>query len=121
MQMLVRSRRLRSVEFKHVVGRDVPMQPWPQVFYISALLIDRDAYEVRPLTLTGLVKGVGRNLVTMTYWRFMVTLRILGLLSTPESERLSWSHLTWRFWWYWMPSRLRVVRLSLRLWRAVAS
>ena len=87
---------------------------YPQVIYYSGKLLHRleeDAIEIRPMTVTGLIKGIGRNFVVMRYWRFIVLLRILGLLNTPEQERLSWRHFTLRFWEHWMPGRLWPARL----------
>lgn len=107
---MTRPKKYKTVAFKNVEGMFVPCQPWPQKFYISGWLYDKDEFEVRPLTLTGLVKGVGKNFVTMTYWRFMVTLRILGFLTTKECERLSWLQFTFKFWKHQMWWRLRIVR-----------
>jgi hypothetical protein len=99
---------MNEVVFKNVEGHAVPLQPWPQTFYISRNLLERDAVEVRPLTAIGLIKGVTRNFVTMTFWRFCITLRKLGLLNTKEFERFHWRQLNatpwrhaqlWRFKW----------------------
>lgn len=110
--------RYPTVEFTTVEGMWVPKHPWPQTFYVSRVLYERDQFEVRPLTLTGFAKGVGKNLVTMNYWRFLVTLRILGFLTTPEACVLSWRDFTWRFWgshrMWW---RLRIVKAARRAWR----
>lgn len=112
----------KTIVFEHVDGRDVPRQPWPQMFYLSgaAWRPDMDAFVVRPLTLSGLIKGVGRNFVTMNYWRFMVTLRILGFMRTAEFERLSWRHFTWRVWEHQMWWRLRIVKFGKRLYHRVS-
>lgn len=93
---------------------------WPQAFYVSGALITHDLFEVRPLTVAGLIKGVGRNFAAMTYWRLMRLLVILGLLATPELERIRWSHVTLRFWRTWMPGRLYPVRWYRKLYRAAA-
>jgi len=107
----------QDIVFTTVDGREVPHTPWPQHFYISGQrwLSAYDAWDVRPLTFTGIVKGVGRNFITMNYWRFMIFLRVLGFLSTPETARLSWHHFTLRFWKHQMWWRFRVVRLGRRL------
>jgi len=90
--------KMKSVTFKMVYGRAIPMRPWPQVFYVSRKFLEYDAIEVRPLTLTGLIRGIGKNFIAMNYWRFMYVLRGFGFLSTKEYERLSWSHFTIKFW-----------------------
>jgi hypothetical protein len=43
----LRPKTLKTVEFKNVEGRAVPMAPWPQRFYISGFLLNYDAVEVR--------------------------------------------------------------------------
>jgi len=53
-----------------------------------------DAIEVRPLTVTGLFKGIVQNFITMTWWRFLYTLFLLGLLKTPEGEWMSLRHFS---------------------------
>lgn len=88
----------------------VPMQPWPQTFYVSRSLMQMDAVEIRPLTVTGLVKGLGRNLVTINWWRLCWLLRGLGLLSTGEGACYRWSDLTFRFWRHHQLRRFRWVR-----------
>lgn len=107
-------RGLRAVEFK-MVGENsvVPTHPWPQTFYISHYVIERDAVEVRPLTFTGIIKGAGRNLVTMTFWRLCWTLRGLGFLKTDECCYYRWRDLTLRFWRFQQLRRFRLVRLLL--------
>lgn len=72
------------VEFKKVQGRDVPCQPWPQSFYVSRMLIAYDSVEVRPLTITGLIKGISKNLITMSYWRLMRLIWKCGFFNTKE-------------------------------------
>lgn len=104
-----------TVTFELVRGYAVPCQPWPQKFVVSRSLIMRDAVELRPLTLTGLVKGVTQNLVTMTWWRVLYALRLLGFLTTPQNCVLSLHDLTWRFWRYQDVRRFRWVRTLSRL------
>jgi hypothetical protein len=106
---------MNEVVFRNVEGRVVPCQPWPQAFYVSRTMLRTDAVEVRPLTVTGLVKGVGKNFVTMNYWRFVATLRVL--LNTPENCMLSWRHFNVTPWRYHMLWRLRIVRAAKRAWR----
>jgi hypothetical protein len=99
--------------------RELPFEDYPQVVYYTGSWMwkrETDVFAARPLTLTGLLKGVGRNFIVMRYWRFMVFLRILGLLSTPELGRLSWGHLTYRVWDYQMWWRL-VPRWAHSLYR----
>lgn len=98
------------VSFRNVEGSAVPLQPWPQKFYVSRSLWQTDALELRPLTLTGLVKGVGRNFVTMNFWRLCWTLRGIGFLKTPEAGRYHWRDLTLAFWRYQEVGRFRWVR-----------
>ena len=51
------------------------------------------------LTAAGLVKGVGRNFITMSWHRFRVGLWKAGLLTTPDGARLSIrGHWTWTPW-----------------------
>ena len=91
---------MESVTFRNVEGRNVPVHPWPQVFYVTkAMWQTCDFMELRPLTLCGLLKGVARNFVTMNWWRLHRLLWWCGLLTTREGElfdlRKQW---TWRFW-----------------------
>jgi len=88
----------------------VPMQPWPQSFYVSRTMMLTDAVEVRPLTLTSFAKGVARNFVTMTFWRLLWTLRGLGFLKTGEGCLYGWRDLTPAFWRYQQVRRFRWVR-----------
>jgi hypothetical protein len=60
--------------------------------------LDHDAVLARPLTVTGLVKGVGRNFVCMNYWRFLRLLLIFGFLPTDEGAMMSWRTFNPRFW-----------------------
>jgi len=95
----------------------------PQIIYISGpawYSFDRDIVVVRPLTTTALVRGVGGNFVRMAYWRGMVTLRILGLLNTPELGRLSWRHLNATPWRYSQLRRLWPARLYRTVRRRLA-
>lgn len=89
---------MKSVMFKNCGGVHVPLQPWPQFFYVSRELFDIKALELRPLTLTGLVKGVGKNLVTMNFWRLCYLLHRAGFLRTPEGQMFSIHDWTWKFW-----------------------
>lgn len=88
----------------------VPMQPWPQKFYVSRSEIMRDRVEVRPLTVTGLIKGVGQNFVSMNFWRLCFILRALGFLSTKECCLYHWRDLTLRVWKYHQLRRFRWAR-----------
>lgn len=108
---------MQSITFENVKGMWVPSSPWPQELYISGTMwhANIDAYVVRPLTVTGLIKGVGRNFITMNYWRFLITLRILGLLNTPEIEILRWRHFTLHVRKNQMWHRLRVVKAYRRV------
>jgi len=87
-----------EVVFNKVSGRCVPCNPWPQSFFITNTLFNIDAVVVRPLTVTGLIKGVGKNFITMNYWRILWVLWRMGFFTTKASEVFSWSHFTWKFW-----------------------
>ena len=91
---------MQQVTFRQVEGRHVPCQPWPQVFFISPqLLCQAPNIELRPLTLAGLLKGVGRNFVAMNLWRLVNVLWRAGLLNTVEGKALSVrEHWTWTPW-----------------------
>jgi len=78
-------------------ARDIPCQPWPQKFYISRFLADDNTYEIRPLTFTGIVKGMFMNFITMSYWRFMYLLFLIGFLDVGAAECLCWKHWRWNF------------------------
>lgn len=109
-----------EVVFKAVRGFAVPCQPWPQKFIVTRTLLHVDAVEVRPLTLTGFVKGVSRNFLTMNWWRLLWLLRCLGFLSTKEACMFQWRDLTFRFWRHQQVHRFRWVRRVKRLrerWR----
>lgn len=87
----------------------------PQIIYVSGSMwhkSDRDIIEVRPLTATALVRGVGGNFVKATYWRFMLCLRLWGFLKTPELGVLRWTDASLCFWRYWMPGRTCPARLT---------
>lgn len=89
---------IRTVKFKRVRGRDVPLKPWPQKFYMSRELLDENDIEIRPLTFMGLIKGIGKNFITMSYWRFMYGLFYIGFLNTKKGNVLSWKDFRWCFW-----------------------
>ena len=88
----------KEVRFVQLNGCHVPLQPWPQCFFISRELLEMDAVEVRPLTLTGLMKGVAKNFVTMNFWRMCWYLRKAGFLTTPIGSQFSIRDWQWRFW-----------------------
>lgn len=100
--------------FTLVEGRAVPCQPWPQLFYVSRRSLQTDEIELRPLTVTGLLKGIGRNFVTMNFWRLCYVLRGLGFLKTEDACRYHWRDLTLRFWRYQNARRFRWTRHFLR-------
>ena len=102
---------MKEVVFNKLGGENVPIDPWPQKFYVSCMyIVNRDMMEVRPLTVMGLVKGVGMNFVSMNVWRFVWTMRCLGFLNTPEGGRYHWNQWTFRFWSHHQIFRFRVVR-----------
>jgi len=107
---------MNTVTFKIVEGREVPCHPWPQVFYVSREFLEINGVELRPLTITGLVKGVGKNFISMNYWRFMRLLNKIGFLDAPEAHPLSWKHWRWRF---WRPRRPAETRLREDGWRSI--
>ena len=100
----------REVWFEHVAGREVPCQPWPQSFWISSFCGNQDMIELRPLTLGGLLRGLGKNFITMNYWHFMRLLWVMGFLNTEEAEIFSWSQ------WNWHPLRTRARRKTEKKW-----
>lgn len=89
---------MKIVEFKQIDGRFAPLRPFPQSFFISSRLLFMDGFEARPLTVTGLIKGVGKNLITMTYWRALYGLYRTGFLAVPEAEQFSFRYWRWDFW-----------------------
>lgn len=107
----------QEVMFRNVGGTVVPTQPWPQAFVVSRCLLDRDAVEVRPLTFTGFFQAVGRNFVTMNFWRLCWTLRGLGFLKTEECCYYRWRDLTLRFWRYQQVRRFKWVRRVTAWWQ----
>lgn len=89
----------KQLTFKNVEGREIPTRPWPQVFYVSAVLDHLAAVEVRPLTVTGLIRGIGKNLITKTFWRIVYGCHKIGFIDYPIGENLSLrKHWRWRFW-----------------------
>lgn len=98
------------VVIKTAGGQMVPTSPWPQKFIVSRVMLATDQVELRPLTLTGFLKGVVQNFMTMNWWRFCYVLRGLGLLNTPEAGRYSWRQVTLRVWRYQEIRRFRWVR-----------
>lgn len=102
--------------------QEMQLRDYPQVsFYTGSMFwkADLDGVTVRPLTFTGIVRGLGANFVRMNYWRFMRQLRILGFLNTGELERMSWRHFNVTPWRYQMWWRLRSVRVVRRLLKGV--
>lgn len=95
-------RRLIGSEFKfiNIGGVFFPQQPWPQAFHISAEIFEMHAYEVRPLTVTGFVRGVSRNFVTMNWWRLLFLLWRVGFLVTEEGSKPCVADWRWKFWLY---------------------
>ena len=85
-------REYHIVTFKDTGGVHVPLHPWPQYFYVSHVLLAQPVAVLRPLTFTGLLKGVGRNVISMSYWRFMYLLYRAGFLDTEEYAQFSFSH-----------------------------
>ena len=88
------------VEFRHLDGRNIPLQPWPQKFWISAqAIIDSPSIEVRPVTLTAIFKAISQNFVSMSWFRFRWAFFRLGFLDCPEGAQLSFRrHWRWDFW-----------------------
>ena len=87
------------VEFRHLHGRNIPLQPWPQKFWISAQAIDSPSIEVRPVTLTAIAKAVAQNFVSMSWWRVRWGFFRLGFLDCPEGSQLCFrQHWRWDFW-----------------------
>lgn len=86
-----------TVEFKNVGGINIPTKPWPQMFYVSRELFDMLTFEIRPLTVMGLIKGVGKNFVTMNYWRMTYLFSKCGFLDVPEGEIMRWKYWRWNF------------------------
>ena len=97
---------MNQVTFRNLGGRHVPIQPWPQVFYVAKVLLRTPLVELRPLTMAGLLKGVGPNFLTMSYWRFVNALWKAGFLTTPDGARLSV-----RGHWRWTPWKIRAERM----------
>lgn len=90
---------MKEVIFKNLGGRNVPVLPWPQKFYISGVaLYGRDVYELRPLTATGIIKGIAMNFLTMNIWRMYRLFYRAGFLDTPESGIISFRDWRWIFW-----------------------
>jgi hypothetical protein len=92
----------------------------PAVTYYTGNLfyqVRADSFKCYRLTFAGLLRGVGGNFLRMSYWRLMVTLRILGFLTTEEGAVLRWRHFTLRFWRHQMWRRLRIVKLARRVGR----
>lgn len=88
----------KEVVFQKLGGLNVPLQPWPQSFYVSAVhLYGKDEYELRPLTITGLVKGVGKNFICMNFWRLQFLLWRGGFLCTKIGHKPSWRDFRWDF------------------------
>lgn len=104
------------VQFKNIgANHVVPMQPWPQVFVVTRTMLRTDAVEVRPLTITSLALGIGKNLVSMNFWRLCWILRGLGFLKTEEACVYHWRDFTLAFWRYQQVRRFKWVRHLLSL------
>lgn len=100
---------VEQVQFKLMLATDgtkyttymVPLKPWPQSFYVSTLLLNNKfdgLLEARPLTLTGLVKGVLKNFIVMNWWRINYSLWKCGFYDLNEGETFSWGKLRLKFW-----------------------
>jgi len=95
--LIMRAYNYTQLTFKSVEGRAVPCQPWPQKFLVSRQFLDQDTVELRPFTLTGMIKAISTNFVSMSYWRFMYFLFKCGFLETQEGCYLSWHDWRWNF------------------------
>jgi|SRR6185312_5212866 len=77
--------------------------PLGLVWVVSGRYLDRDAFEVRPLTVRHLVWYLVRNQAVWAWWRFLWLAWRAGFLSTQEGCRYSWRD--WRVppwtigWW----------------------
>lgn len=86
------------VVFKNCGGVNVPLQPWPQTFYVCREMFVDLTVELRPLTVTGFLKGVSKNFITMNFWRLCHLLYKIGFLDVPEGTRFSIKYWRWAFW-----------------------
>jgi hypothetical protein len=95
------------IEFHHLDGRNIPLQPWPQKFWVSAYAVE-DCAEIRPVTFAAIAKAVAQNFVSMSWWRFRWAFFRLGFLDCPEGAQLSFRrHWRWDFW------KVRAARLEV--------
>ena len=76
-------------------GRYHPTSPWPQVFYVSDYVFDHNFIEVRPLTITSLVKGLFSNAITMNWFRILSLFYWIGFISFRSGRKMSFSNWTW--------------------------
>ncbi len=70
-------------------GRSIPVNPWPQKFYITEQLFEAHLIKIRPLTLMGLMKGIFENFITMNWWRIKYILFLIGFMDCPAGENLN--------------------------------
>ena len=91
-------KKIKSVIFKKIGGHTVPVNPWPQTFFISKILINEDIVEIRSITITSLLKVIIRNFITMNWHRFKRILFVTGFIDSLPGYALSFSYWRWDFW-----------------------
>ncbi len=96
--MVQLSFKYKQAIFNKFMGRYVPLQPWPQTFFVSDISVCDRTIELRTLTLTSLIKAVIQNFVTMNYHRLLIIMWKMGFFNTNISQCFSWSQFRIKFW-----------------------
>ena len=80
----------------------------PAVFYVSDYMIDQGYIELRPWTVTGLLRGLVVNAASLTWYRLTWALFRVGFLDPRPGEYVQFRR-DWR-WRFWRTQRLRRAR-----------
>jgi hypothetical protein len=92
-------KKYKELVFLNVDGREIPLQPWPQRFIVTQQWIENDKLEIRPITLTGIVKAICQNFISMNWFRIKKLLNWIGFIDTPEGySEVSFRYWRWDFW-----------------------
>lgn len=68
-------------------------------FIADYRMVERDFFEIRPITIGHLLYALGRNYGRVVYWSFCKLLYKWRFIDIPTAEAFSWRrHFRWCFW-----------------------
>jgi len=92
-------KKYKELVFRNLHGKEIPLQPWPQRFIVTQEFVANDTLEIRPMTVTGIIKGIGQNFISMNWLRFRRLLNWIGFIDTPAGySEISFRYFRWDFW-----------------------